>query len=244
MTAAAQEVARRIEQWKLKDFTLTSGTKGWKGALAAISLGTGKVIPASSAAGQLVIGVFHRTVDAAAADKTVTVALFEEITVEWFVNATSTNACASTDIGALAYALDDQTVAITPTGRSPAGRIWAVDSAKGVAIQRIEDAHPVLAQPTAGSYTSNDYAPASVMHHAVYDVPTTAANSTITLPAAAPNGTCVFFAADGTKNGHTVQYRDETGPANLTTALTASKRHLVTCVKRGDKWFAAAYVSP
>jgi len=78
----------------------------------------------------------------------------------------------------------------------------------------------------------------------IYDIPTTAAASTVTLPAAAAEGTILYFVADGTKNGHTVQYRDATGPVNLTTALTASKRHQVTAIYLNAKWTANAYVSP
>jgi hypothetical protein len=79
---------------------------------------------------------------------------------------------------------------------------------------------------------------------AVYDIPTTAAASTVTLPATATEGTILYFVADGTKNGHTVQYRDATGPVNLTTALTASKRHLVIAVALNGLWNCNAYVSP
>jgi hypothetical protein len=75
-------------------------------------------------------------------------------------------------------------------------------------------------------------------------VPATGAASTVTLPAAALDGTSASFVADGTANAHTVQYRDATGVVNLTAALTAAKRHLVIVEKVGGKWFANAYVSP
>jgi len=66
----------------------------------------------------------------------------------------------------------------------------------------------------------------------------------VTLPASAPDGTFAYFTANGVLNANTVQYVDATGPTNITTALTASKRHLVVVVKRGGSWFANAYVSP
>lgn len=97
---------------------------------------------------------------------------------------------------------------------------------------------------TIPAYTANDSAPTSIPTGAIIDVPTTGAASTITLPAAPPDGTWAIFTADGTKNAHTVQYRDATGPTNLTTALTASKRHEVLVSALGGKWFANAYVSP
>lgn len=98
--------------------------------------------------------------------------------------------------------------------------------------------------PTPATYTSNDLAVTTFQHDAVYDVPATGAASTITLPAGAPDGARVFFSADGTKNANTVQYRDATGPTNITAALTASKRHLVCCVKQNGAWFALSTVSP
>jgi hypothetical protein len=244
MTALAAERARRVETWKYKDFTLAVGNKAWKGGRAAVLLGTNTVVPASSAPGLFVIGSFAETVDATAAAKTVSVDLEREIVLERYVNATSTDACASTNLCGIAYLLDDQTATITPTGRSVAGRIWDVDSTKGVAIEKLDLASPAAVQPATGSFTSNDYAPAAITNGAIYAVPTTAAASTITLPAAAPNGTIAYFAANGTANGHTVQYRDETGPTNLTTALVASKRHLVVVSKLAGNWVANAYVSP
>ena len=73
--------------------------------------------------------------------------------------------------------------------------------------------------------------------------PPTGAASTISLPAAAPDGTRLHFVADGTKNGHAITYRDVT--TALTTALTASKVHGVTVVCRNNAWAVTGlYVSP
>lgn len=242
MSALIQARARRTVTWKYKAFTLT-GAKGWKGGRAALN-SSGKVVPASSVAGLIPIGVFAETVDATSADAPIQVDLEREITVEYFQNATAGDACALTDVGSIAYMFDDQTVAITAAGRSPAGRIWDVDPIRGVGIEKSDAARRLASQPAAGAFAANDYAPTSIENDAVYAIPATAAASTVTLPAAAPDGTRAWFAADGTANAHTVQYRDATGPTNLTTALTASKRHLVVAQKLGGKWFANAYVSP
>jgi hypothetical protein len=96
----------------------------------------------------------------------------------------------------------------------------------------------------APAFAANDCAPADIRHGAVYSVPATGAASTVTLPAAAKDGTKAYFVADGAANAHTVQYRDGTGNVNLTAALTAAKRHLVTVVKKGGAWYASAAVSP
>jgi hypothetical protein len=165
----------------------------------------------------------------------------------WYTNATSTNAVAATDVGSECYFSDAGTITITPN-RFRAGLVLEVDTTRGMVLvlPLTFGAVPAGRSPAGPtlSYTSNAAAPAAIVNGATYDVPTTAAASTVTLPAAAPNGTIAYFAADGTKNGHTVQYVDETGTANLTTALTASKRHLVTAIKAGGKWFASVYVGP
>jgi hypothetical protein len=246
MTALAAERSRSFDMWKHREFTLASGNKAYKGGRACISPGTGKVVPASSTPGLIPIGIFDQTVDATAGDKKVSVDLERELVIEWFVNDTGGgNAVAPTDLGSNAFMKDDQTVTMNAAARSIAGRIWAVDTTKGVAIEKFGGAPVALSQqPGVAAFTANDWAPASLVNGATYDVPATGAASTITLPAAAPDGTIVYFAADGTKNAHTVQYRDGTGPTNITAALSLGKRHLVVAVKRGGLWFANAYVSP
>jgi hypothetical protein len=133
MTALSNERMSSREAWTYKQFTLTSGTKAWKNGIAAIDLGSGKIVPASTRADLVAIGKFAETVDATAADKLVNVNLSREVWVEWFAN--DANSVVATDLGALCYLKDDQSVTITATGASVAGRIWAVDSAKGVAVE-------------------------------------------------------------------------------------------------------------
>lgn len=92
-------------------------------------------------------------------------------------------------------------------------------------------------------YTSNNFAvPASTPSGTIFDVATTAANSTISLPAAAPDGTVIYFRADGTKNGHTITYRDVA--TAISAATTASKVHLAIAVCLGNAWAITLTVSP
>lgn len=244
MTALADKRGRRVEPLKNIDLVLASGQKAYQGAQIFQNPADGKAYIGGVATGYIFRGTAIRTVDATSADTTIPVELIEEIEIEWWPNATSTDACSATDIGKDAYSKDDQTAAITGVSKSFIGRIWAVDTTKGVAVERKNFRATLGAQPTTASYTANDWAPASVENGATYDVPATGAASTITLPATAPDGTRVFFAADGTKNAHTVQYRDGTGPTNITAALTAAKRHLVVAQKLRGVWTAASGVSP
>lgn len=243
MTALAKERMSTVERWTYKNFTLTSGTKAYQNGLCAVALGTGKVVPAAANASYLVIGKFANTVDATSAAKTVNVNFGRELEVEWFEN-DGTSPVAATDLGALCYIQDDQTVRLSPSATAVAGRVWAVDATKGVAVERLQSVRQGLIKTTLAAFSSNNINVPVSGPFALFDVPTTAANSTITLPATAVEGTVWHFTADGTKNGHTVQYVDASGSTNITTALTASKRHLVVAVFQGSKWFANAYVSP
>lgn len=248
MAALTAMFARKEARWDFKSFTLASGNKAFQGGAIFFSPATGKVVSGSNVAavGLVFLGLAAESVDATSADLPINVNLIEEITAFWWDNGTSTDAIASTDVGAIAYALDDHTASILAITKSAIGRIIAVDTTLGVLIEKRGFGGTVglASSPALPAYAANDSIPTAIANGALYDVPTTGAASTVTLPAAAADGTIATFFADGTKNGHTVQYRDATGPTNLTTALTASKRHVVVAVKLGGKWGANAYVSP
>lgn len=250
MTALIKSRASSFETWGFKQFTLASGNKAFKGGIACIDLSTGKCEPGHTESDLLVIGTFAEDVDATLADKLVNVKFDKEKVVRWWANA---GTIASTDVGSLCYVLDDQTVTLTPTGASIAGRIWQVSSTDGVAVEHLPalpaanatlDALPMLETALAAFSANNINLGANPNSGAIYDVPTTLAASSITLPATAVEGTLLCFVADGTKNAHTVQYRDATGTVNLTTALTAAKRHMVFAAYLNGLWFCNAYVSP
>jgi hypothetical protein len=251
MTALTNERQGHRESWQFHLFPLASGNKAWKNALIGIDLGSGKVVPASTRTDLLIIGVAAETVDATSVDKLLNVRLSREIWVDWLANDASS--IVASDLGALCYLKDDQSVTITPTGASIAGRIWAVDSGRGVAVEMLDAVPAPVAsltgltalETTLSAFSSNNInVPATPVSGAMYEVPATGAASTITLPATADEGTVLYFLADGTNNAHTVQYRDATGPTNITTALTASKRHMVIAAFLNGAWRANAYVSP
>lgn len=253
MTALANERQSREKKFTYMQFPLAVGNKAYKNGNAAIDLSTGKCEPAHPETDLFGIGKFAETVDATLAEALVNVNLQREVTAEWWENDTDGTPVTAAMLCALCYLLDDQTVTSDPSGASVAGRVWAVDSVKGVLVERLGDTPAAVGsldgleavETALAAFSSNnidvDDNPNS---GAIFDVPTTGAASTITLPATAAEGTVLYFVADGTKNGHTVQYRDETGPANLTTALTASKRHMVIAAFLNGKWNANAYVSP
>lgn len=207
-------------------------------------LSTGLCVAAAATAGMRVVGVSKKTVDNEAGASGVYADL--ERGPFWFANSASTDEITNDHIGEKCYVVDDQTVGALATGNRPAaGRVLDVSSTRGVLVEILgEEDRPIAG--TLPAQVSNDFIlpAASVIDGAVYDVGTTAGVSTVTLPASSVENVKIYFVADGTKNGHTVQYRDATGPTNLTTALLASKRHLAVAVFSGGKWFVNAYVAP
>lgn len=130
-----------IEAWKYHLFTLAVGNKAWKGGMACIDQSTGLCEPGHVEADLFRIGKFAETVDATAVAKQVNVDLEREIWVEWWANDTATPVTAAM-LTKVCYILDDQTVTADATGASIAGRIWAVDPVRGVAVQRLESLTP------------------------------------------------------------------------------------------------------
>lgn len=247
MTALADNHTPAEAHWKYKVFTLTSGEIAYQGSAICFRPSTGKcvVAPDDGSGDDLIfLGFSVGKVDASAADKDVNVDLIDELHLHWFANAAGGDAVASTDRGKDCYLHDDQTVSITSEGKPLAGRVWAVDATKGVLVEKRTPGTDLARQPALPAFAANDCVPTAIVHGAIYDVPATAGASTVTLPAAAPDGTVAYFVADGVKNAHTVQYRDATGPTNLTAALTLAKRHMVVVTKRDGAWFANAHVSP
>lgn len=250
MTALIQERATPTERWTRKQFALAVGNKAWKNGKVVLNLATGKVVPGGAVGTNFLdIGRFAETVDATAVEKLVDVHLGREIEIERWANS-GTNPLLATDVGSLCYVEDDQTVTKAPTGKVVAGRVWDVDATRGVAVERLagvgaNEHSSELVESDPGAFVAGDLViPANPASGALYDIPATAAVSTVTLPALAVEGTVLHFVADGAKNGHTVQYRDASGPVLLTTALLALKRHQVTAIYLNGKWTANAYTAP
>lgn len=242
MTALSDERQVDQENWSYHEFILT-GVKAWKGAQLFLILGgsaKGKVTDTPTPL-TVYIGRCWRTVDATSADAQVTVRLDTEAQgLEWLENG---DTIVAADVGKAAYAQDDQTVFKAATSGALIGRILAYSATLGVLVQKFNTKIPcgvgVLTAFAAGATALT-----VVQDNAVYDIPTTAANSTIDLPAATdyPDGHTALIIGDGTKNGHTITVRDVT--VALTAALTASKRLHIRVTAMGGKWFASAAVAP
>lgn len=125
--AALTQARNTIELLGPMSYEREAGSKIFAGSLVAQNA-SGKAVPASDTAALTVLG---RASNTAAAGEKVRIRTGRFI----FENGTSTEALAVTDIGATAYALDDQTVGKTGgTNKIKAGTVLDVTTA-GVVIK-------------------------------------------------------------------------------------------------------------
>lgn len=106
----------------------------YAGGIAVID--AGYAAPGRTATGLIAVGTFAETVDnsgGAAGDKSVQVTpgVFGP-----FANSAGGDAVVAASVGAACYIVDDQTVMITATGKSAAGKVIKVDST-GVYVQLV-----------------------------------------------------------------------------------------------------------
>jgi hypothetical protein len=125
----------RNEAWAYFEHPLTAAQVAERGKLACLDTSTGLLVLGAVSATLRPIGYFDE--DATGDGTTnVRVRLFREIRIHWWDNDGAT-AVVAADIGSLCYILDDTTVSGDPTARSAAGRVWAVNTTNGVAVEMI-----------------------------------------------------------------------------------------------------------
>jgi hypothetical protein len=107
----------------------------YQGGIACFDTSTGLVAKAAASTTMIPIGVFTE-------DKLVTgnaevvIELFRELEAAWFTNSAAA-ACVTANIGSLVYLEDDQTIRNTDNANanSVAGRLWKIDTTKGVLVE-------------------------------------------------------------------------------------------------------------
>jgi hypothetical protein len=136
MSAATTARWAMFDTIKYKQFPLKAGVIAYQGTMAAADTANGWVTPAVSGNTDLInVGQFDETIDNTNGTTAtlINVCLDREIKVNWYANATGGNAV--TVLFSTAYMLDNQTVQSTSSGNAAAGRVWAINTTKGVAIE-------------------------------------------------------------------------------------------------------------
>lgn len=114
-----------------------------EGGLACIDTADGALVRGQSGNANLIpIGTFIDVPESGLTGdgtKTVKVRLFKKVWAWWFFNDTGT-AVTDASFAKACNILDDQTVTGASAGKSKAGRVWGVDSVKGVLVEPMLDA--------------------------------------------------------------------------------------------------------
>lgn len=129
--------------WGYIPLVLKSGEVAEKGHLACLdTTQSGKVVKGATSATLIPIGIFQESFTGDGGKK-ISIKLFQEIKAFWWDNDSGT-AVVAADIGTWAYIKDSHTVSGDDTGRSVAGLVLALDSAKGVLIYQPMPVRPDL----------------------------------------------------------------------------------------------------
>jgi hypothetical protein len=235
--------------------TLTSGQKVWTGGLAAVAT-TGKLVNGTGGSTTVkVIGTFVHDYDATGGEITALVKLYRPFQGVYLTNYV-TDPVVTADIGKQVYVFDNHQVCHTAGSNAVAGIAWGFNSKGAVLVEMLAQTatQAVLtsALDTSALFDDSDnWAPTagSLVSGTTFVIGSAATlddNGTVTLPTSGvPAGTVVKFAANGTQGAYTITYQQ--GSTTLTTALTASVRHLVIAENVGDAttaiWVVNAYVN-
>lgn len=125
----------RNEAWGYFEHALTNTVAVEKGELACLDTSTGFLTKGGVSTTLRPIGYFTTNGTGDGTTK-FRVRLFNEIRIHWWDNDSGT-AVTAADIGSECFILDDRTVSGLGTGRSSAGRVWAVNATNGVAVEMV-----------------------------------------------------------------------------------------------------------
>lgn len=135
MTVLASKKAVRTVEFKTIEL-VGKVEQVYQGGRACIDTSTGLVAKAFESTTLVPIGIYVEDQLTVSGQK-VLIDLDTKITARWFANSASADLIAAAQIGSDCYLVDDQTVAKTSNSaaRTIAGRVWSLDSVKGVLVQ-------------------------------------------------------------------------------------------------------------
>lgn len=140
MAALTAKRMTRNEVFRTKSLPLTSGQTVYQGGMACYDTAAlGGLKKGATGVNTLVqIGTFAESADnSAGAAPYVNVKLTIEHWGDWYDNSTGAAAVVAASIFGPCYIADDHTVTITAGSNAIAGRVWDVDTVKGVLVEKI-----------------------------------------------------------------------------------------------------------
>jgi hypothetical protein len=127
----------RLKKFSTIELAATASVAYYQGAVICFDTSTGLVCQGKASTTLIPIGTCAESVTLGAGGGNVAVLLFREVTAIWMVNGAGGEAVAAANIGGLAYLRDDATVGADDDTNtlSVLGRVWAIDSVKGVLVE-------------------------------------------------------------------------------------------------------------
>lgn len=123
----------KMEEWGAAEYVLTNAAVAEKGKMACLDVSTNSEVKPGAVDTDLIpLGIFDQTLTGDGTKK-VRVRLFHPLRLFWWTN-DGTNPVTANDVGSDCYIVNDTTVSILSTGRSKAGKVFAVDTVKGVLV--------------------------------------------------------------------------------------------------------------
>lgn len=138
MTAIASGAKRAVRPFKFSSIELaaTASIEYKQGSYVGFDTATGLIKLGQALTTFIGVGFVAESKTLGAGGGSILIALPREVVAYWMAN-DATNTVVATDIGGLAYVLDDQTVKRDDDTNtlSVMGRVWKLDSIKGVLVE-------------------------------------------------------------------------------------------------------------
>lgn len=147
MTAlAAARIEPKFEQWDERKVPLAATIVVWAGAMVCLDTADGMYKIGVNSTTLINVGIAQESVDStgtAAGATLCNIKFHRPVKGRWFKNDPGGGAAVAANRGSDCYILDDQTVTMTSTTASKAGRVWEVAT--------IDGASCVFVEPFSGS---------------------------------------------------------------------------------------------
>jgi hypothetical protein len=136
MSALTSKRAVRPKRFTTISLAATPSVSYWQGGVVGFNTATGLVVKSQPLTTFWPIGLCVEDTVLGAGGGNLLIELFREVSAIWRVN---DGTVVAASIGSLCYELDDQTVSNTDATNtlSVAGRVWAVDSVRGVLVEPV-----------------------------------------------------------------------------------------------------------